>query len=150
MILCEAAAFYKKQGITLFEQMINIYEKYGYYRENIITITLKGSEGAEKIKSIMKKLKQEKINNFGKYKVLKIKDISNSVYYDLDKNTTGEIKLPKSEVVYYEIENDYWCCVRPSGTEPKIKFYIGTKSNSIETSDKELEEITKEIKKIVE
>ncbi|MBQ6992742.1 MAG: phospho-sugar mutase [Clostridia bacterium] len=150
MILCEAAAFYKKQGITLFEQMLNIYEKYGYYRENIITITLKGSEGAEKIKSIMQNLKQEKINNFGKYKVLKIKDISNSVYYDLNKNTTGEINLPKSEVVYYEIENDYWCCVRPSGTEPKIKFYIGTKSNSIETSDKELEEITKEIKKIVE
>jgi len=149
MILCEAAAFYKKQGITLFEQMLNIYEKYGYYRENIITITLKGSEGAEKIRAIMQKLKQEKINNFGKYKVLKINDISNSIYYDLDKNITGEINLPKSEVVYYELENDYWCCVRPSGTEPKIKFYIGTKSDSIEKSDEELEEITKEIKKII-
>jgi len=149
MILCEAAAFYKKQGITLFEQMLNIYEKYGYYRENIITITLKGSEGAEKIRAIMQKLKQEKINNFGKYKVLKINDISNSIYYDLDKNITGEINLPKSEVVYYELENDYWCCVRPSGTEQKIKFYIGTKSDSIEKSDEELEEITKEIKKII-
>ncbi len=149
MILCEAVAYYRKQGLTLYEQMIKIYEKYGYYKEYIKTITLKGSEGAKQIKSIMNKLKEEKINSFGKYKVLKIKDISNSIYYDLENNTTGEIKLPKSDVLYYELENDFWCCVRPSGTEPKIKFYIGVKGKNMEEADRKLDELNEEMEKLI-
>ena len=132
MCLAEAAAFYKKEGLTLWDQMINIYNKYGYYREGIHTITLKGIDGAEQIKAMMAKIRTDPPKSFGSLKVNRFVD------YDKGPEVTG---LPYSNVLYFDMENDSWCCVRPSGTEPKIKFYMGVKGTSLEDSDKKLEEL---------
>ena len=130
MCLAEAAAFYKKNGLTLWDQMINIYEKYGYYRESIHTITLKGIDGAEQIKGIMERIRKEPPKAFGELKVERFED------YSKGPEVTG---LPVSDVLYFALENNSWCCVRPSGTEPKIKFYMGVKGTSLDDSDKKLE-----------
>lgn len=150
MLLCEAAAFYKKQGLTLWEQMIKIYEKYGYYRETLATMTLKGIEGKEKIKQIIEKLRNTTIENVGKFKVEEIRDYQNKTIKDLKNGKEKTTTLPKSNVLYFALENDAWCCVRPSGTEPKIKFYMGVKEKTMESADKELEELKETMLKICE
>ena len=150
MLLCEAAAFYKKQGLTLWEQMIKIYEKYGYYRETLATMTLKGIEGKEKIKQIIEKLRNTTIENVGKFKVEEIRDYQNKTIKDLKNGKERTTTLPKSNVLYFALENDAWCCVRPSGTEPKIKFYMGVKEKTMESADKELEELKETMLKICE
>lgn len=150
MLLCEAAAFYKKQGLTLWEQMIKIYEKYGYYRETLATMTLKGIEGKEKIKQIIEKLRNTTIENVGKFKVEEIRDYQNKTIKDLKNGKEKTTTLPKSNVLYFALENDAWCCVRPSGTEPKIKFYMGVKEKTMESADKELEELKEAMLKICE
>ncbi|MBR0427845.1 MAG: phospho-sugar mutase [Clostridia bacterium] len=139
MSLCEAAAFYKSKGITLWDQMINIYEKYGYYNEGQVSITLEGSSGAEKIKQMMDNLRNNLPSQIGKYKVLVFKDISNNIVKDLETSNISETGLPKSNVLYFDLEGDSWCCVRPSGTEPKIKLYFGVKSNALENAERDLE-----------
>ena len=149
MMLCEAAAYYKKQGYTLWDQMINIYKKYGYYKEDIITITLKGIDGAEKIQEILSKLRNNPPKVIANYKVLKTRDYKNKETLDLVTNEKGTTDLPISNVLYYELENDAWCCTRPSGTEPKIKFYVGVKTNSIEDSNKEIEKIKEAILELI-
>ena len=149
MMLCEAAAYYKKQGYTLWDQMINIYKKYGYYKEDIITITLKGIDGAEKIQEILSKLRNNPPKVIANYKVLKTRDYKNKETLDLVTNKKGTTDLPISNVLYYELENDAWCCTRPSGTEPKIKFYVGVKTNSIEDSNKEIEKIKEAILELI-
>ncbi len=149
MSLCEAAAYYKSKGITLWDQMINIYKKYGFYKEGQVSITLEGSSGAEKMKQMMNKLRESIPSKIGKYKVLVYKDFANNIVKDMRTGNTTETGLPKSNVLYYELEKDNWCCVRPSGTEPKIKFYFGVKSTSIEASEKELEEIKNAMIEIV-
>lgn len=141
MMLCEAAAYYKKQGYTLWDQMINIYEKYGYYKEDLVTITLKGIDGAEKIQEILRKLRNDPPKQIADYKVLKLKDYQNKETINLETNEKGITTLPTSNVLYYELENAAWCCVRPSGTEPKIKFYIGVKSDSIENAENEIKKL---------
>ncbi len=134
MCLCEAAAFYKCKGLTLWDQMINIYEKYGYFCEGMHTITLKGMEGAAKIKEIMESIRKNPPKQFDDLKVIKFRDYSNNTVTDILTGETGETGLPKSNVLYFELENDSWCCMRPSGTEPKIKFYMGVKGTSLEDS----------------
>jgi len=141
MLLCEAAAFYKKQGLTLWEQMIKIYEKYGYYRETLATITLKGIEGAEKIKEIMDRQRNNPVKNIENFKVVEIRDYKTKETKNMVTGEKGKTELPESNVLYYELENDAWCCVRPSGTEPKIKFYMGVKEDTMEKADKKLEEL---------
>lgn len=141
MMLCEAAAFYKKQGYTLWDQMINIYNKYGYYKEDLATITLKGLDGAEKIQEILKKLRNNPPKDFAGSKILKIRDYQIGEIIDLKTNQKSKTDLPKSNVLYYELENDAWCCARPSGTEPKIKFYMGVKTNSLQESEIKLKEL---------
>lgn len=139
MSLCEASAYYQSKGITLWEQMNNIYEKYGYYKENLVAIVLEGSEGAKKIKQMMSNMRNKDIYQIGKYKVLKFKDIDRDYIKDMvtgEENSTG---LPQSNVLYYELEDDAWCCVRPSGTEPKIKIYMGVKGKTLESSILEME-----------
>lgn len=150
MLLCEAAAYYKKQGLTLWEQMINIYEKYGYYRETLATMTLKGIEGAEKIKEIMTNMRNSPNSNIGKFKVVGLRDYKTKVTQNLITGEKGETDLPESNVLYYALENDAWCCVRPSGTEPKIKFYMGVKENTIEKANTELEELKSAMLKMCE
>ena len=150
MLLAEAAAFYKKQGLTLWEQMINIYEKYGYYRETLATMTLKGIEGKEKIKQIIEKLRNTTIENIGKFKVVETRDYQNKITKNLITGEEGKTTLPISNVLYFELEEDGWCCVRPSGTEPKIKFYMGVKENTMEKADKKLEELKNAMLEICE
>ena len=149
MSLCEAASYYKSKGITLWDQMLNIYEKYGYYREGQVSITLEGSSGAKRIKEIMDNLRNNLPSSIGKYKVLKFKDIQNDLVKDLETGETYSTNFPKSNVLYFELENDNWCCVRPSGTEPKIKLYFGVKSDSLDNSKEELEELKNAMQKIV-
>lgn len=145
MMLSEAAAFYKKQGLTLWDQMINIYEKYGYYKEGITALTMEGADGAEKIKQIMEKLRNNAPTNFGKYKVIKAKDYKTSECKNLETNEITKINLPSSNVLYYDLENNGWCCARPSGTEPKIKFYMGIKANTMEEAEEKLEDLRKAV-----
>lgn len=138
MVLCEAAAYYKTKGISLYEQMERIFKKYGYYKEKTVSYTLKGIEGMEKIKSIMEGYRKNPPKTAGGYQILKIRDYKSDTITDL---ITGEIKptnLPKSDVLYYEMNDDAWCAVRPSGTEPKIKFYFGVKGNSREDAEEKL------------
>ena len=141
MSLCEAAAYYKSKNLSLWEQMINIYEKYGYYKEGQVAIVLEGSSGAQKIKELMDNMRANQPKTIGKYNVLVFKDIENDLIKDMETGEISKTGLPKSNVLYYGLENDAWCCVRPSGTEPKIKLYFGVKSDSMDNAAKELEEL---------
>ena len=129
--------------------MINIYIKYGYYKEGQVSITLEGSSGAEKIKQMMDNLRSNLPLKIGKYKVSVFKDIANDVVKDMVTGSGTETGLPKSNVLYFDLEDDAWCCVRPSGTEPKIKLYFGVKSNSLENAEQDLEELKNSMCEIV-
>ncbi len=151
MCLAEVAAWCKKNGITVWDQMMAIYKKYGFYREGIHTVTLKGVDGAAQIKGMMEKIRQNPPKEFAGLKVNEYRDYKEDKAVD---NVTGEVKktgLPTSNVLYFDLENNSWCCVRPSGTEPKIKFYMGVKGTSLEDSDKKLEELKADVvKKLAE
>ena len=150
LALCEAAAYYRTKGITLWDQMMNIYEKYGYYKETQVSIVMEGAEGAEKIKQMMSDLRnKETVKQIGKYKVLTFKDIDQDIQKDMITGEVTKTGLPKSNVLYYALENNNWCCVRPSGTEPKIKLYMGIKAGSMEEAEKELEELKEAMVKVV-
>ena len=149
MSLCEAAAYYKSMGITLWDQMLNIFKKYGYYNEGQVSITLEGISGAEKIKQMMDNLRNNLPSKIGKYNVLVFKDFSNNIVKDMATGNITETGLPKSNVLYFDLEDDAWCCVRPSGTEPKIKLYFGIKSNSLENAKRDLEELKNAMCEIV-
>ena len=150
MTLCEAAAYYKMNGMTLWDQMNNMYKKYGYYKEKQFSITLKGAEGAEQIKKMMDDLRNNPPSEIGKYKVISVGDYNSQVIHNNETGKETSTNLPKSNVLYYELEDDAWCCVRPSGTEPKIKFYMGVKENSMEEAEKELQNIENSMKKYAE
>lgn len=142
MELCEAAAYYYTKGLSLWDQMMEIYKKYGFFREGLETITLKGIEGAEKIKSMMEAIRSNPPKELGGYKVVSFRDYSKDTVTNLE---TGEVKptgLRKSNVLYFDLNGDAWVCVRPSGTEPKIKFYIGVKGSSFEDADEKLAALT--------
>lgn len=149
MLLSEAAAYYKEQGLTLWDNMLKMYEKYGYFKENQVSITLEGADGAQKIKDMMEKVRNNPPKQIGKYKVLKFRDYSNGKVCDMLEEKVYQKDLPKSNVLYFELENDFWCCVRPSGTEPKIKFYMGVKGESLENANKLLEELTEGMKELM-
>mgnify|MGYP004516754173 FL=1 len=146
MALCEAAAYYKDKNLTLWDQMINIYEKYGYYREGQTAITMKGIDGAEKIKQILEKLRANPPKKIGIYDVIEYRDYKTGIVENYKNNKKGKTNLPTSNVLYYKLNDGAWCCVRPSGTEPKIKFYIGVKGNSLEDSDKKLKDLSAAMK----
>ena len=149
MSLCEAAAYYKSKNMTLWDQMISIYEKYGYYKEGQVSITLEGSTGAEKIKLMMDNLRNNLPEKIGKYKVLEFKDFANNIVKNMNTGDISETGLPKSNVLYFTLEEDCWCCVRPSGTEPKIKLYFGVKSGSLQEAKEDLEELKNAMQQIV-
>ena len=142
MALCEATAYYKSKGITLWEQMINIYKKYGFYKEGQVSITLKGADGAEQIKAMMEKMRKNSPKKLGSYEVLEVRDYKEHTIVKAD-GTKKETDLPSSNVLYYDLNDNSWCCVRPSGTEPKIKFYMGVKGKSMKEAEEKLEELTK-------
>ena len=141
MSLCEAAAYYKLKGMTLWDQMMKIYEKYGFYKEDQVSIVLEGADGAEKIKSMMTNMRNNLPEKIGKYKVIEFKDVELDEIKNLLTGEQRKTGLPKSNVLYYELENNAWCCVRPSGTEPKIKLYMGVKADSMESAEKDLEDL---------
>lgn len=146
MCLCEVAAYCKKQGKTLWDMMLDTYEKYGYYKESQYTITLKGIDGSRQIAEIMEKLRQNPPKAFGDLQVLKFRDYQTDRALDMATGEEGKTGLPKSNVLYFELPDDAWCCARPSGTEPKIKFYMGVKGASLEDAQKRLEKLTEDLK----
>ena len=150
MALCEVAAYCRHQGITLCDQMENLFKKYGYYKEGLCTVTLKGREGAKKIQSMMEQIRTKVPETIGGLKVLQFRDYREDVAKDCvtgQETTTG---LPKSNVLYFELEDGAWCCIRPSGTEPKIKFYIGVKGTDNADAKKKLDELTKAVEGLAE
>ena len=141
MMLCEVAAWCKSNGITLWDAMVSLYETYGYYKEGLETMTLKGMDGAEKIQSMMNEMRSNPPKKIGAWDVLALRDYKKDTRTDM---TSGEVTptgLPESNVLYYELSNNAWCCVRPSGTEPKIKFYFGVVGTDIKDSEKKLDEL---------
>ncbi len=145
MALCEAAAYYKTKGMNLWDAMIEMYDRYGYYKDDIQSITLKGIEGLAKIQEILETLRKNPPTEIAGYKVLKARDYKADTIKDME---TGEITgtgLPSSNVLYYDLTDDAWLCVRPSGTEPKVKFYYGIKGTSLEDADAASEKMGKEV-----
>ena len=148
--LCEAAAYYKEKGMTLWDAMVAMYEKYGYYKDAVQSIGLKGIEGLAKIQSIMETLRNNTPAEVGGYKVLSARDYKLDTIKDM---ATGEVKptgLPSSNVLYYDMEDGAWICVRPSGAEPKIKFYYGIKGTSLEDADAKSEALGKAVMDMVD
>lgn len=149
MCLCEVAAYCKKQGRTLWDMMIEMYEKYGYFKETQYTITLKGVDGAKQIGEIMDKLRKNPPKAFGQWKVLRFRDYQEDRILDMETGSVSPTGLPKSNVLYFELPDNCWCCARPSGTEPKIKFYMGVKGSSLEDAAAKVQELTEELKAVL-
>lgn len=143
MLLCEVASWWKSKGMTLWDAMLDMYDRYGYYQEGLETITLKGMDGAKQIQSMMAKMRQMPPKELAGLAVLAVRDYSADTRTDMQ---TGEVKktgLPSSNVLYYELSGHSWCCIRPSGTEPKIKFYFGVMEHSLEEGKMKLEALNK-------
>ena len=149
MALCEAACYYQSKGMTLWDQMIAIYEKYGYYKETQVSIVREGAEGAEEIKQIMTNTRNKDIEKIGDYKVLTFKDIDKDYVKNMITGEESKSGLPKSNVLYYELEDNNWCCIRPSGTEPKIKLYMGVKGKTDEEASKKIEDLKQAMLEVV-
>ena len=143
MMLCEVASWYKKQGKTLWDAMLAMYEKYGYFKEGLETITLKGMDGAQQIQQMMAEAREHLPQQIGDAKVLAVRDYKTDIRYDMTDGSKSATGLPTSNVLYYELEDHSWCCVRPSGTEPKIKFYFGVKGTSLSDAEAKLDGLQK-------
>lgn len=150
MSLAEAAAYYKSKGITLWDQMMNIFNKYGYFKEGQKAITMKGATGAEKIQELMNSLRSNPPKKFGAWDVKEFRDYKIDEKTDIATGAKSKTGLPSSNVLYFDLTDDAWCCARPSGTEPKIKFYMGVKGTSLDDANAKLEELTKAVMDIVE
>ncbi len=145
MALCEAAAYYKKQGKTLWDAMIDMYEKYGYYKDDVKSITMKGKEGLAKIAQIMETLRENTPDKIGSYNVLSARDYKKDTIKNMASGEVTPTGLPSSNVLYYDLSDDAWLCVRPSGTEPKVKFYYGIKGTSLADADEKSAALGKEV-----
>lgn len=150
MILCEIAAYLKSKDLTLWDKMLQLYERYGYYKEDLESITLKGINGGKKIQEIMERLRNNPPEKLSGLKVVSVRDYENSTILDVKNGCIRSTGLPTSNVLYYELENDSWCCARPSGTEPKIKFYMGVKGNQLEDSKEKIENLKEGLLKLIE
>ena len=145
MMLCEVASWCKKHGKTLWDAMIDLYEKYGYYREGLSTMTLKGIDGAAQIQQMMSDMRNNPKKTLGGFEVLAVRDYKEDTRKDLKTGEVTKTGLPASNVLYYELSDNAWCCVRPSGTEPKIKFYYGVKGTSLQDAEEKLEALKKDL-----
>ncbi len=148
MAICEAAAYYKNNGETLYQHMIKLYEKYGWYKEKQISIVLKGAEGAEKIKTMMENLRNKRVEKVARWDVEEVRDYQTHKIIKKD-GSESETDLPTSNVLYYDLSDNSWFAVRPSGTEPKIKLYIGVKGSSEQEANEQLAELSSEVEKLV-
>ena len=147
MLLCEVAAWYKKRRMTLWDAMIEVYEKYGYYREGLATFTLKGKDGAEQSQKMMSDRRENPPKELGGLKVLAVRDYKEGIRTDLLTGEKTPTNLPNSNVLYYELSDNAWCCARPSGTEPKIKYYFGVKGSSLADAEEKLEVLKQDLLK---
>ena len=150
MALCEAAAYYKTKGMTLWDAMVAMYEKYGYYKDDIQSITLKGIEGLEKIQPILENLRKNPPTEIGTYKVLSARDYKADTVVNMETKEVTDTGLPSSNVLYYDLNDDAWVCVRPSGTEPKIKIYYGIKGTSLQDADEKSAALGADVKKLID
>ena len=149
MLLCEVAAWCKYNGKTVWDRMIEMYEEYGYFKETQYSLTLKGVEGSKQIAAIMEKLRNNPPKMLGDLKVLKFRDYDRDVIKDMATGDTCSTGLPKSNVLYFELEDDAWCCARPSGTEPKLKFYMGVKGSSLDDATAKNDALTDAVKALL-
>ena len=149
MCLCEVAAWCKDKGITVWDRMLQMYEEYGYFKETQYSLTLKGVEGSKQIAEIMEKLRNNPPAALGEYKVLEFRDYDKNVVKNMATGETKETGLPQSNVLYFVLNDDAWCCARPSGTEPKLKFYMGVKGSSLEDAQKKNEALTEAVKALL-
>lgn len=150
MALCEAAAYYKTKDMTLWDAMIEMYERYGYYKDDIQSITLKGIEGLAQIQTILENLRKNPPAEIGGYKVLSARDYKADTIVDMETKEVKATGLPSSNVLYYDLTDDAWVCVRPSGTEPKIKIYYGVKGSSLTDADEKSAALGQELKKLID
>ena len=150
MTLCEAAAYYMTKNMTLWDAMLEMYERYGYYKDHVESITLKGIEGLAKIQEIMNTLRSDAPKEVGGLKVLAARDYKTDKVQDFVTGETRPTGLPASNVLYYELEDDAWVCVRPSGTEPKVKFYIGVKGSSMEDADQKSASLGRQVLEMIQ
>ncbi len=150
MALCEAAAFYKTKGKTLWDAMVDMYDKYGYYKEDIKSVTLKGIEGLEKIQEILEAFRKNPPSEVGGYQVLRARDYQSGIIKNVKTGEETQTGLPASNVLYYDLEDDAWLCVRPSGTEPKVKFYYGIKGSSLEDAKKRSAKLGERVLEMIE
>ena len=149
MALCEAAAYYKTKGMTLWDAMIAMYDKYGYYKDDVTSITLKGIEGLEKIQTILNTLRENPPAEVGSYKVLSARDYKLDTVKNLETGEVTPTGLPSSNVLYYDMNDNAWLCVRPSGTEPKVKFYYGVVGTSLEDANKKSAELAEKVMEMI-
>ncbi len=145
MALCEAAAYYRSQGLTLCQQMEKLFQQYGYFRESLCTATRKGVEGAEEIRRLMARFRESPPRKIGDSRVGRFWDYKKGVVLDYGTGEEHPISLPKSDVLYFDLEDGAWCCVRPSGTEPKVKFYMGVRGRCREDAEEKLDKLTKAV-----
>ena len=150
MTLCEAAAYYKTKNMTLWDAMLAMYERYGYYKDDVTSITLKGIEGLAKIQEIMNTLRDQAPQEIGAYKVTAIRDYKKDTVTDLATGKVTPTGLPASNVLYYEMTDGAWVCVRPSGTEPKVKFYLGVKGTSLADADQKSADLSKAVHAMID
>ncbi len=150
MALCEAAAYYKTKDMTLWDAMLDLYERCGYYKDDIQSVGLSGIEGLAKIRQIMDTLRSEPLREIAGYRVLAVRDYQKDLIMDMQTGTETDTGLPKSNVLYYELSQDAWLCVRPSGTEPKIKFYYGVVGDSLEDADAKSDAFGKQVLAIID
>ena len=148
MALCEVAAYCKNQGITLCDQMRNLFETYGYYKEGLCTVTRKGQDGAKEIAAKMETIRSEVPKEIGGMKVKQFRDYREDVTLDCETGEKRPTGLPRSNVLYFELEEEAWCCIRPSGTEPKIKFYMGVCGADDADADEKLEKLTAAVQEL--
>ena len=149
MALCEAAAYYKTKNMTLWDAMIALYERYGYYKDGIVSITMKGIEGLAKIQSIMTALRENTPKEIGEYRVRVVRDYKTGIVKNLVTGQEEPTGLPVSNVLYFEMQNNIWLCVRPSGTEPKIKLYYGVVGNSLADADTKAAELADSVNAMI-
>ncbi len=149
MLIAEMAAYYKTNGMSLYDALIKLFEKYGYFIEGINSFTLEGKDGVEKIKSAMTTMRTAKYNSFGELKVKAIRDYQNSERFVISDKTVEEITLPSSDVLYFEMQDGSWFCVRPSGTEPKIKIYYGVSDTTLQLSEQKLDKLKNNVLNVI-
>ncbi|EJR57672.1 hypothetical protein IIO_04682 [Bacillus cereus VD115] len=145
LFACEVAAYYKSQGKTLYHGLLEVFEKYGFFREDLVSLTLKGKDGAEQIQEMMATFRENPPKEVAGLTVVAVEDYKASIVTSLQDGHKEEIHLPKSNVLKYQLEDGSWFCLRPSGTEPKIKFYFGVKDNSLQNSEQKLLTIKEDI-----